>query len=721
MLTSADVRRERWARLLIGVYLLAAAVSALSWIAQRVPRQRLTPPEIVFGALNVPLSPSLVSVVVLLLVSGSLLNRKRLALWAVGVFQVVGGLISVRDLVRLLTRSHPVPIWAPWGLAVAEQVLLVLLSIVGVWLVAWLRPAFPARPMPGSWLRAGAMLLAGGGLTIGITHLLLVLARDEDGDDLVVLRVALARALGLAPGAWRPDRFDVPSWIPHVSALLLSAALLASAWAFLRSARWRDTWTPDRELAVRRLLAAQRHPDSLGYFATRRDKAVTFSADGSAAIAYRVLNSVCLASGDPLGPRDAWPEVIATWLRTARTYGWSPAVLAASEDGARAYLRAGLKVVRLGDEAVVHPDRFTLASTSMTAVRRAAAHARRQGLVVTIRRHRQLPAEELRDLAAAADAWRDGPDRGFSMALNRLGDPADEQCVMVGAHGEPGTTAPNAGSGPPVALLSLVPWGRHGLSLDVMRRAPDCPPGATELMVAELLAWCGRQGIRRVSLNFAMFRDVLADAQRLGAAPLRRMQSSLLGVLDRVWQLERLYRANERYHPEWVGRYVCLDQFFALPRVVLAIGRAEGFLPIPPGGRAGTRTLDDAHLAALRALPLGPTGRPPSVRRSVVTRHRIDHLDELTRHGRPGYPVGIPPPRAWPTCPIRPARHRRHGRPGRRCGWPAGCAASGATAGSRSSSCATGAGACRWWPSGRCSARRPPRSWPGSWTPATCW
>lgn len=654
MQSSADGRKERWARSLIGLYLLAAAVSALMWLLQRVPRQRRqSPPEIVFGALNVPLSPSLVSVVVLVIVSGSLLNRKRLALWAVGAFQVTGGLISVRDLVRLLVHMHPEPTWAPWGLAVAEQIVLVLLSIAGVALVIWLRPAFPARPLPGSWLRAGAILFSGAIATIGITHLLLVLAREEQGDDLIVLRVAMVRAIGLSGNTWRPDSFDVPDWIPHVAALMLSATLLGSAWVFLRSAHWRDSWSPDRELRVRQLLAQERHPDSLGYFATRRDKAIAFSDDGRAAIAYRVLNTVCLASGDPLGPRDAWPAAIATWLRTAREYGWSPAVLATSEDGARAYLQAGLKVVRLGDEAVVHPDRFTLASTSMTAVRRAVAQARRQGLVVTVRRHGQIPPEKLTALAASADAWRDGPDRGFSMALNRLGDAADDRCVMVTAHlaAADARAAADANGGadggadnaPAVAILSFVPWGRHGLSLDVMRRAGDCPPGATELMVAELMSWSQRQGIRRVSLNFAMFRDVLADAERLGAAPLRRVQSSLLGALDRVWQLGRLYRANEKYRPEWVGRYVCLDQFFALPRVVLAIGRVEGFIPIPTGGRGGSRVLDDEHLTAVRALPLGPSGRAPSVRRPAVVRHRIRHLRELARRGRPGYPVGLAP------------------------------------------------------------------------------
>ncbi len=57
-------------------------------------------------------------------------------------------------------------------------------------------------------------------------------------------------------------------------------------------------------------------------------------------------------------------------------------------------------------------------------------------------------------------AWRHGRvERGFSMALNRVNDPADPSSVLVSAHDEAGQM---------VALLSFVPWGPTGLSLDVM-------------------------------------------------------------------------------------------------------------------------------------------------------------------------------------------------------------------------------------------------------------
>lgn len=72
------------------------------------------------------------------------------------------------------------------------------------------------------------------------------------------------------------------------------------------------------EVRVRALLNCHGARDSLGYFATRRDKSV-----GKAAITYRVVHGVALASGDPIGDPEAWPGAIAAYRRLTTEYGWT--------------------------------------------------------------------------------------------------------------------------------------------------------------------------------------------------------------------------------------------------------------------------------------------------------------------------------------------------------------------------------------------------------------
>lgn len=192
-------------------------------------------------------------------------------------------------------------------------------------------------------------------------------------------------------------------------------------------------------MRLRELLARFGDQDSLGYFATRRDKSSIFADDERAAVMYQVVQGVSVASGDPVGDPAHWQRAITRWLEEARHFGWIPAVVSCSEAGARAYVHAGLRVLTMGDEAVLHPARFTLASTSMSAVRQAVTRATKGGLSVQLRRQDDLTPAELADLIDKADQWRGGAlDRGFSMALNRAGDPADGRTLFVTAHDESG-------------------------------------------------------------------------------------------------------------------------------------------------------------------------------------------------------------------------------------------------------------------------------------------
>ncbi|MDO5677511.1 MAG: phosphatidylglycerol lysyltransferase domain-containing protein [Propionibacteriaceae bacterium] len=101
------------------------------------------------------------------------------------------------------------------------------------------------------------------------------------------------------------------------------------------------------------------------------------------------------------------------------------------------------------------------------------------------------------------------------------------------------------------------------------------------------MAWCREHRVERVSLNFAALRHVFARAEDVAAAPVERMNSRVLSLLDRWWQLERLYRANAKYRVSWAPRYIALPSPLALPQVAVAGMVAEGFLPGVLARRAG--------------------------------------------------------------------------------------------------------------------------------------
>ena len=588
--------------------------------------------------LIVPISANVAYAVFLFLLAAATAARKRIAWWLVVVYL---GLVVVTDALGLSL-----------GLYFESVPSLVVCGLALVLLVVARREFYAASRRAAVW-RALAVLCAGLAVAI-LAGWALVSLFPGTLPESQHLAWAATRVLG---GLVSAGSFDGRP--PHALFFLLglfgALALLNAAATLFRSQRLEAALHGDEEPRIRALLRAYGDQDSLGYFATRRDKAVVFSPSGKAAVTYRVEAGVCLASGDPVGDREAWPHAIAAWLDVARRYAWVPAVMGASEDGATAFARAGLGALQLGDEAILHVPGFDLDGRDMRVTRQAVHRVRRTGAGCRVRRHAALTDTEMEEIVDKADAWRDTEtERGFSMALDRLGDPADGDCLLVEALAPDGSL---------LALLSFVPWGRDGVSLDLMRRDRAAPNGVMEFMVAELCAAAPRLGVHRISLNFAVFRSVFEEGARIGAGPVLRLWRQLLLFFSRWWQLEALYRSNAKYQPEWYPRFLCYAEPAALARIGLASGIAEGFVAVPSlrklwgkgHPRRGPRPASTEGLPSLWALglegpgaPEGPAGAVPPgtaaapVPEQVRVRHR--KADRLRADGTDPYPVGVPPP-----------------------------------------------------------------------------
>ncbi len=618
----------RPARWLTGIYAAATVVGLVVTVFTR-GQSRPGVVEDAFGVLNVPLAPSFVSVVVLALITRALMGRKRVAIWLVAAFQVFGIYLGVVE--DLLGREYAfAELWRTRGdvgvVLDTASIAFALLALVGLWR---LRRQFTGRLQRGSWWLSILVLVVGAVVTLTVAWLVVGAVDAPRSQTQPVLRAVL----GAFGGATRQSIAHVPPWAVNVIALCAGATLLAAVTVFLASARPLHRWSPSREVALRRLLARHGAGDSLGYFATRRDKSSVFSPDGRAAVTYRVVAGVSMASADPVGEPDSWADAISAWRAEAREFGWLPAVIGASEQGARAYSSGGMRVLRLGDEAILPTADFDLSRPSLAPLRQVAQRAGRAGLTTRICRQRDLDPDELTNRARQAEAWRSSEsDRGFSMALGRPADPADTDVVHVSAHDADGAM---------VGLLTFVPWGERGLSLDVMRRSPAAPNGVTELMITDLLGQGAELGIRRVSLNFCMFRSVFDDADRFGSRPSTRAGASVLGRLDRFWQLERLYRFTDKFEPTWSPRFLGYDDAVTLAQVAAAAGVVEGFLPWPGTKVATGGHLDQDHLDQIAALPtMVSEGAARGPRRSAQFRHRAAAVERLKSAGLDPYPVG---------------------------------------------------------------------------------
>ncbi len=557
-----------YACLLIGLVDIASAV----FPRLKRTRMHLWAGQLPGGTTTLATAGTLIIGVLLVLLAHALRRRKRRA------WRMVCVLLPVSAALHILR-------WHQLGPAVVS------LTLFAVMLLH--RREFYAKADPRTRWRALLNLVVMGTASLGL-GLVIVSAHphSEMGNpDLIArLRETVWGLFGLdGPVNYRSDRTrDVVGY--SLAALGLLTAF-TSAYLALRPEKPEPELTAEDEVRVRALLARHGERDSLGYFALRRDKSVLFSPTGKAAISYRVISGVMLASGDPVGDVEAWPGAIKVFMAEAREHAWVPAVMGCSEVGGEVWTReAGLDALELGDEAIVDATTFSLAGRSMRNVRQMVKRIERNGYSCQVRRVSELTLEEKHRIADAAARWR-GTDteRGFSMALGRFGDQGDDDCVVVTAHKLPEDGEP-AGDDLK-AVLHFVPWGPDGISLELMRRDRAADPGLNELLIVAALQAVPAMGVRRVSLNFAMFRSALARGERIGAGPVLRAWRGLLVFLSRWFQIESLYKFNAKFQPEWEPRFLVYPSTRDLPRIGFAAMQAEAFITLgmPRFGRKRQR------------------------------------------------------------------------------------------------------------------------------------
>ena len=347
-------------------------------------------------------------------------------------------------------------------------------------------------------------------------------------------------------------------------------ALIVPLWLYFRRIKPIPKMSDEDMEIVRKLIRHDQEQDSLGYFATRRDKSVIWASNKKAGIAYRVQGGVMLASGDPFGEYSLWPEAIAEFMKIADEHAWTPAVMGCSDRGGEVWVEhAGMIAIDIGDEAIIDVKDFTLEGRPMANVRQMVNRIKRKGYSCTTHKWSELDDATRNQLRKLGHEWRYGvAERGFSMSMDRFGEDFDPDTYITIAW----LNSEIKG------LLYYVPWTTNGLSLDRMQRERGTDPGVNELMIVETVEYARENNLAHVSLNFAAFRSLFERADKISAGPITRGMRNLIRFSSNFFQVESLYRFNAKFQPGWETRYVLYPRAADLPKVGWAALRAEKFI-----------------------------------------------------------------------------------------------------------------------------------------------
>lgn len=314
----------------------------------------------------------------------------------------------------------------------------------------------------------------------------------------------------------------------------------------------------------------ERCPRTYASLAWRGDKALLFSASGTAFLMYARKGRSWIVLGDPVGPPAEAAELAWQFRELCDHYDGWPVFYEVSGENVDLYLDLGLQLIKLGEEARVDLAAFDLSTPSRAGLRQACSRLERLGHRFEIIPRQAVPAA-LPQLARVSDAWlatKATREKGFS---NASFDAAYLQRFPIAVVRKEAEI---------VAFANiLIGGGKEELSVDLMRHLDGVPNGTMDYLFAQLMQWGRGEGFRWFNIGMAPLSGLSA---RSGAPLWHRFGGLVYQYGEHYYNFRGLRQYKQKFGPVWTPRYLAVPAGLQLPAILVDVSAcvAGGFAGI---------------------------------------------------------------------------------------------------------------------------------------------
>jgi phosphatidylglycerol lysyltransferase len=385
---------------------------------------------------------------------------------------------------------------------------------------------------------------------------------------IIALCLVLITAFWLILFAYRHLPYDNELWWEfafHASAPRslrgsLVAVILAAAYGLFRLLRpARPPISAPRTEDLQRVgeLIKQGN-DTTANLALLGDKNLKFNKERTACIMFQASGSSWVAMGDPIGPPELGEALAWEFLEDCDAMAVSPVFYQVTPQHLPLYIDLGLNLSKLGEEARVPIDKFTLEGSARAELRQAQRRAVRDGASFDMVPQAEV-APMLPQLRAVSDAWladKNTGEKRFSLGF------FDERYlsnfdIAVVRHN-------NA----VVAFANLWRGGTAELSVDLMRYNDAAPKGVMDYMLIECMLWGKAQGFEWFNLGMAPLSGLEEHALAPAWHKIGRMVTR---YGEMFYSFEGLRKYKEKFAPVWRPRYLAAPDGIAMAGALLDV------------------------------------------------------------------------------------------------------------------------------------------------------
>ncbi|BAY39930.1 hypothetical protein NIES2111_43110 [Nostoc sp. NIES-2111] len=303
---------------------------------------------------------------------------------------------------------------------------------------------------------------------------------------------------------------------------------------------------------------------SLAALTLLSDKSYYFSPSGRSVIAYVPKGRGAIALGDPIGPIEDRMETIVSFQEFCQRNDWYPAFYQTLPDDLELYTSLGFKVLKIGEEAIVDLQSFTLQGKAGKNFRPSINRLTKLGYQINFHQP-PITHELLQQLKPVSDEWLrmvQGSEKRFSLGwFDEAYLRACEIAVVMNPNGQID------------AFTNLLPeYQLNEATIDLMRHRQSMENGTMDFLFTSLLQHFKDQGYDSFNFGLSALAGVGEQPESRG---LEKGLRYLYEHLNRFYNFQGLHSYKEKFHPSWEGRYLVYPSLTSLPDVVVALIRAD--------------------------------------------------------------------------------------------------------------------------------------------------
>lgn len=347
-------------------------------------------------------------------------------------------------------------------------------------------------------------------------------------------------------------------WFVESVRVLAILVLLVAIWHLLQPVIVRST-TSRSEHAVARRILDEHATTGLAYFHLLGDKQLFVARDERSLLSYRVVGGTAVVLGEPIGAADSCVLLAREFDEFCDLHGWRFAYHQVSPRGARLLEAIGLKVLKIGEEAVVDVETFSVEGSHRKRLRNKNRQLAKEGMVVE---ELAQPIDDtiMAELREVSDLWlADGGHRERTFTLGWFDpDYLRDTTVLVA----------RSASGRIEAFVNILPpfRGSDG-NFDLMRRRPDSPNGVMDFLFVHLIERFRAEGMTGMTLGFAPLANIEGDGM------IARALRTLYESESAAFNFKGLYEYKSKWDPRWEARSLVYRSDLELPQIAFAVAR----------------------------------------------------------------------------------------------------------------------------------------------------